>query len=203
MSEERSKRILKDLRSFPPISDLTDDQLMWLVPRLQEIQFSPGEVLAKEGSPADKFYFLLEGEFEYRFDSGTPDERVYIAKPGNIGGRLPFSRLTHWNGTFSAITTGRILVGSTDIFPEMIHDAPFIIERLVAVMSDRIRYATKEDQQQDRLAALGKLSAGLAPSSVFSMLVIMALLTTVMTTPLLFLFMKGTELEPYLRKWSS
>lgn len=162
MTEDRSKRILEDLRTFPPIADLTDDQLMWLVPRLQEIQFSPGEVLAKEGSPADKFYFLLEGEFEYRFDSGTPDERVYIAKPGNIGGRLPFSRLTHWNGTFSAITTGRILIGSTDIFPEMIHDAPFIIERLVAVMSDRIRYATKEDQQQDRLAALGKLSAGLA-----------------------------------------
>lgn len=162
MDEERSKRILKDLRTFPPIADLTDDQLMWLVPKLQEVQFSPGDVLAKEGSPADKFYFLLEGEIEYRFDAGTPDERVYIAKPGNIGGRLPFSRLTHWNGTFRTITPGRMLAGGTDIFPEMIHDAPFIIERLVGVMSDRIRYATKEDQQQDRLAALGKLSAGLA-----------------------------------------
>lgn len=162
MAEERSQRILKDLRTFPPIADLTDEQLLWLVPKLQEVQFSPGDVLAKEGSPADKFYFLLEGELEYRFDANTPDERVYIAKPGNIGGRLPFSRLTHWNGTFRAITPGRMLSGSTNVFPEMIHDAPFIIERLVGVMSDRIRYATKEDQQQDRLAALGKLSAGLA-----------------------------------------
>lgn len=42
---------------------------------------------------------------------------------------------------------------------------------------------------------------GVIPQSVFSMLVLMALLTTIMTTPLLFLFHKGTELEPYLQKW--
>ena len=162
MDEERSKRIIKDFRTFPPIADLTDEQLMWLVTRLEELHFKPGDVLAEEGSPANRFYFLMEGDLEYRFDAGTPDERVYIAKPGNIGGRLPFSRLTHWNGTFRAITEGRMYAGNTDLYPEMIHDAPFLIERLVAVMSDRIRYATKEDQQQDRLAALGKLSAGLA-----------------------------------------
>jgi signal transduction histidine kinase len=34
--------------------------------------------------------------------------------------------------------------------------------RLVGVMSDRIREATRFEQQRDRLAALGKLSAGLA-----------------------------------------
>jgi Kef-type K+ transport system membrane component KefB len=43
---------------------------------------------------------------------------------------------------------------------------------------------------------------GVIPPTVFSMLVMMALLTTVMTTPLLYVFMKGTELEPYLQKWN-
>lgn len=42
---------------------------------------------------------------------------------------------------------------------------------------------------------------GVIPQSVFSMLVLMALITTLMTSPLLFLFHKGTELEPYLQKW--
>jgi signal transduction histidine kinase len=162
MTEEQSKEILKVLRSFTPMADLTDEQLMWLVPRIQDVHFKRGDVFSKEGDPANQFYFLVEGDIEYRFDTGTPDERVYIAKPGNIGGRLPFSRLTHWNGTFRAITPGRIFVGSTSVYPEMIHDAPYLVERMVAIMSDRIRYATKEDQQQDRLAALGKLSAGLA-----------------------------------------
>jgi signal transduction histidine kinase len=39
---------------------------------------------------------------------------------------------------------------------------PELASRLVGVMSDRIREATRIEQQQDRLASLGKLSAGLA-----------------------------------------
>ena len=36
------------------------------------------------------------------------------------------------------------------------------------------------------------------PKSLFCMLVLMALVTTIMTTPLLLRLMRGTELEPYI-----
>ena len=39
---------------------------------------------------------------------------------------------------------------------------PELASRLVGLMSDRIRESTRIEQQQDRLASLGKLSAGLA-----------------------------------------
>ncbi len=39
---------------------------------------------------------------------------------------------------------------------------PELTQRLVGLMSDRIRETTRIEQQRDRLAALGKLSAGLA-----------------------------------------
>jgi Kef-type K+ transport system membrane component KefB len=39
---------------------------------------------------------------------------------------------------------------------------------------------------------------GVLPKSVFCMLVIMAVVTTIMTTPLLMWFMRGTELEPHI-----
>src|ERR1700689_5286581 len=39
---------------------------------------------------------------------------------------------------------------------------PELVNRLVGVMSDRIRETTRMEQQRDRLASLGKLSAGLA-----------------------------------------
>jgi signal transduction histidine kinase len=39
---------------------------------------------------------------------------------------------------------------------------PVLTQRLVGLMSDRIREATRVEQQRDRLAGLGKLSAGLA-----------------------------------------
>ena len=38
------------------------------------------------------------------------------------------------------------------------------------------------------------------PPSVFCMLVIMALVTTAMTTPILLRLMRGTELEPFIRE---
>ena len=39
---------------------------------------------------------------------------------------------------------------------------PILVQRLVGIMSDRVREMTTADQQQDKLMALGKLSAGLA-----------------------------------------
>ena len=39
---------------------------------------------------------------------------------------------------------------------------PELTKRLVGLMSDRVREATRFEQQRDRLSALGKLSAGLA-----------------------------------------
>ena len=44
----------------------------------------------------------------------------------------------------------------------MLQRMPVLTERLVALMLDRVRDYTKVSEQRDKLAALGKLSAGLA-----------------------------------------
>jgi signal transduction histidine kinase len=44
----------------------------------------------------------------------------------------------------------------------MLQRMPILVERLVGLMSDRVRETTTADQQRDKLIALGKLSAGLA-----------------------------------------
>ena len=159
---EDTNRILEELRTVPAIGDLPKDQLTWLASRLKEVTFPAGALIGSAGDPADSFHILLEGEFQLRPGSDSQDTRVWVSKAGEIVGKLPYSRLTHWPGSFHAITAGRMLSGSTDLFPEMTREAPLLVQRLVSIMSDRIRYTTKEDQQRDKLAALGKLSAGLA-----------------------------------------
>jgi len=47
-------------------------------------------------------------------------------------------------------------------FPDLVQKMPELTKRLVGLMSDRIREVTRMEQQRDRLASLGKLSAGLA-----------------------------------------
>src|SRR5207249_8429770 len=74
----------------------------------------------------------------------------------------PFSRMKKTPVTGRALTTGRLLRFSSSHFPELVQKMPELTTRLVGLMSDRIRETTRFEQQRDRLASLGKLSAGLA-----------------------------------------
>src|SRR5262249_46657488 len=114
-----TKSILQELRGVPALADLPEEQLTWLATRVEERTFNPNEIMALEGHPADLFFILLDGEIQYRRESDPQDPRVFISTPGTIGGRLPYSRLTHWKGTARAVTAVRVLVGSTTLFPEM------------------------------------------------------------------------------------
>jgi signal transduction histidine kinase len=60
------------------------------------------------------------------------------------------------------VTVVRIAALPASLFPEMLSLFPDLGPRLVAVMSDRIRENTRAGDQSEKLAALGKLSAGLA-----------------------------------------
>ena len=56
----------------------------------------------------------------------------------------------------------RIARVSKDLFPEMLNRIPALGPKLVGILSDRIREVTKQDLAREKLASLGKLSAGLA-----------------------------------------
>jgi len=79
-----------------------------------------------------------------------------------VTGVLPFSRMKQFTVSGRAVTDGRVLKFPASLFSELVQKMPELTTRLVAVMSDRIREATRFEQQRDRLASLGKLSAGLA-----------------------------------------
>ena len=67
-----------------------------------------------------------------------------------------------FNASFQAVAGGRILKFPASLFPELIQKMPELTARLVGFLSDRVREITRVEQLRDRLASLGKLSAGLA-----------------------------------------
>jgi len=150
--------LLEDLRKIKTFEDLPEDQLAWLAERGTEIRLQPGEVLTRAGDPADRMFVLLEGELQFRRNGGF----VFTASPGAISGMLPFSRMTRFPVTGEAVTAARVISFSSSIFPEMCQRMPPLIGRLVAVLTDRVREVTRMDEQREKLASLGKLSAGLA-----------------------------------------
>jgi signal transduction histidine kinase len=150
-----------ELLRFPIFADLPLDQIAWFLAQSQEMHLKPGDVYARQGDPAEAMFVILEGQFQWRGE--VAGEAILLAsKTGDVTGVLPFSRMKQFAVTASAVTNGRILRFPASLFPELVQKMPELAKRLVGVMSDRIREATRFEQQRDRLAALGKLSAGLA-----------------------------------------
>ena len=81
---------------------------------------------------------------------------------GHVTGLLPFSRLTHYPGTARANGASRLAALHKSYFPEMLQRLPVLQGRLVSLLADRVRASAVSDLQQEKLMALGKLSAGLA-----------------------------------------
>src|SRR5437899_3069276 len=150
-----------ELIRVPAFADLPDDQITWFLAQTQEVHLKAGDTYVRQGDPADWMFVILEGQFQWRGEFGG-ETIVLPGKPGDVTGVLPFSRMKQFTVTGRAVTDGRILKFPTSLFSELVQKMPELTTRLVGVMSDRIREATRFEQQRDRLASLGKLSAGLA-----------------------------------------
>lgn len=153
------------LRRVHVFSDLSEDQLQWFVDNSEERRFTAGDVMFRKGDKAEAMVVYLEGEIHAYWDDADHDI-VYIARAGEqsteVSGMLPFSRMTEFQVTGYAVTDVRLLWFPVVLFPEMMQRMPVLVQRLVGIMSDRVRESTTLDHQQDKLMALGKLSAGLA-----------------------------------------
>lgn len=150
-----------ELLRLPIFADLPADQIAWFVDQSKELSLEPDEVYVHQGDPADAMFVVLDGQLQIRGElSGSLV--TFVSKPGDVTGVLPFSRMKQFPLTGHALSNSRVLRFPASLFPDLIQKMPELASRLVALMSDRIRESTRIEQQRDRLAALGKLSAGLA-----------------------------------------
>jgi signal transduction histidine kinase len=150
-----------ELRRVPVFADLPDDQLAWFLSQAQELRIKAGDSYVRQGDPANAMFVVLDGQLEARGEFAG-EAFVFSTKPGDVTGLLPFSRMKQFMVTGRAVTDSRILRFPAALFPDLVQKMPELTQRLVGLMSDRIRETTRIEQQRDRLASLGKLSAGLA-----------------------------------------
>jgi signal transduction histidine kinase len=150
-----------ELLRVPAFADLPDDQIAWFISQSEELHFKAGDTIFRQGDPANAMLVILEGQLQARGEFGG-ETIVFSTKAGDVTGVLPFSRMKQSGVTGRAVTDAHVLRFPVSLFPELIQKMPELTRRLVGLMSDRIRETTRIEQQRDRLAGLGKLSAGLA-----------------------------------------
>jgi signal transduction histidine kinase len=151
-----------ELLRFPIFADLPPgDQIDWFIGQTTELHLKAGEIYSRQGDVADAMYVVLEGHLQGRGEFAG-ETISFVIVPGDVTGLLPFSRMKQFKVTLRSETDTRALRFPSSLFPELIQKMPELTQRLVGLMSDRIRETTRIEQQRDRLAGLGKLSAGLA-----------------------------------------
>ena len=160
--QARIEALVADLRKVAAFADQHQDDLEWFVSQSGELRTPVGEITVKEGSPAEAMFVILEGELRARREMGPAGSPVYTAHAGDVTGVLPFSRMKTYSVTVRAVLPMRTLAFPASKFPELFQRMPELSRRLVGLLTNRVRNVTRDEQQREKLAALGKLSAGLA-----------------------------------------
>jgi signal transduction histidine kinase len=161
-SQSHAEELLAELTKIPVFQDQPREELLWFISVCEERRAAPGEIIMHEGDPPDYMLVMLEGEMRARAEHGPPDGPVFTIKTGDVTGMLPFSRLKVITVTGRAVVPSHFLGFPVSQFPELFRKLPELVRRLVGLLTDRVRNVTRAEQQHEKLAALGKLSAGLA-----------------------------------------
>lgn len=154
--------IKQSLQSTGIFEGVPDDQMQWLSDNIEVKTYEPGDLLFKAGAPATHMYIIHDGLFNIYMDRNGKRQNFTEIGKHDITGVLPYSRMKVAAGNGEASVTSTVLALDRNKFHDMICNQYELTEVLVHRMTDRIRSFTTMQQQNEKLASLGKLSAGLA-----------------------------------------
>ena len=142
---------------------LTAEQIDWLAGHAAEMTVDDGTVLFAQGALAEQFYVLLEGEIRVSKRAGDSDIVLTVHQPGGFTGEL--SLLTEgarYIATGHAVGEVRVLRLPVDDLRHIIFEDEELSKTILTALACRVQEASELVRQREKLAALGKLSAGLA-----------------------------------------
>lgn len=153
---------VSDLKSIKVFQDVPEDQLQWMIDRSRHYELPEGEMMTSPGEPLNGTHVIISGRIElYRIQNNA---KLFIAEllPGTVTGVLPFSRGKVGVAYGQCTELTQIMTFPVEQMRELIISHYELTQALVIVMTSRVREFTELEQQNEKMMALGKLSAGLA-----------------------------------------
>jgi uncharacterized protein YhbP (UPF0306 family) len=107
-------------RAYSVFSDLPLQSVANLSGELQILDFPAGEVIAREGGPADKFFIVVDGEVEVDRKGVGEDATPASLGPGQFFGELAILRDRPRTATLTARGPTRLLAMERDTFRDIV-----------------------------------------------------------------------------------
>ena len=153
---------VQDALLIPALKDVPEYQLQWLIDQSEHSVLQPGELVGILGEELKGTIFVISGRIElYRIQNNSKLVVAELEK-GSITGMLPFSRAKVVAAYLQCLEETQVMTFPKEKIRQMISDHFELTQALVIVMTSRVKEFTELEQQNEKMMALGKLSAGLA-----------------------------------------
>jgi signal transduction histidine kinase len=153
---------IADLKELPSLTGVPEAQLQWLLDAGECRAIEAGTTLIAVNDRFVATQFILAGRYSVYFQQGRELNEVEQVERGHVLGYLPFSRALVSIIQVICVEAGSVLEVPTTAILQAIKLHFELTAALVHTMLSRIRFATTQQQQVEKMFALGKLSAGLA-----------------------------------------
>lgn len=156
-----SPETIARLHTVPILASLSDE-MMHCLDGARERQMHPGEVLAQQGKTTRNLWILLEGSvrISYRDGSGR-DQTEHILKAGASIGEVTLLAGVPAPTTLSAASECELLELDEEHFWTLMTACPEVRKAILGNMAMRLSKIQSTTFQQEKMAALGTLAAGL------------------------------------------
>lgn len=139
-AEDRIDRLVKiDLFSFFSRGEIAD-----FAETLDEIKCDAGEILCREGEPAEEMFILLTGELQIIKDK----RKITTVKPVNYVGEMALIEDKPRSATVKALEPCRLLKISAEQFYSYFAQQPDLLISMMKILSQRIRRDTEMIAQE-------------------------------------------------------
>jgi uncharacterized protein YhbP (UPF0306 family) len=101
-------------------SDLPEEAPEEITGQLQTMQVDAGEVLVRQGGPADKFFIVVDGELEVVRDDDGQERSVGSVGPGQLFGEISIMRDAPRAATLKAVNPTTLLAMERDTFRNLV-----------------------------------------------------------------------------------
>jgi len=96
---------------------------------LEPVPMRAGEVIVREGDPADRFYVIAEGSLSVT--QGADDAHLRDLGPGDVFGEIGLLRQSPRTATVTATTDGSLLALEADEFRDLVSAGPGLSTRML------------------------------------------------------------------------
>jgi signal transduction histidine kinase len=150
------------LRPLPLFSSLEEQDLDTLTALAEPRTIAAGELLMEQDSPGDALYVVLDGQFEVTKRSGKQDVVLGLRGSGEMLGEMSLLEQAPRMASVRAVRDSRVLAISRPAFYQLLASNPSAVFAILRTFITRLRSTEQLLVHQEKMAALGTLSAGLA-----------------------------------------